>query len=169
MMAARRATEAAGRALVEEAQRWGGMRQTGVSLRYMMDFGSRPTERNVLLSAQFLHRELPIRIARRAVELDDLPFGLSDMPAILKVNEHPATPTLFGPSSLRVRCSSRVWFLGSDSGSGFWFGWRLVWILGCGFFVSGSLVSRWEEFSGTFRLPVSAEIFGSKIFTGLNG
>ncbi|MQM22185.1 hypothetical protein Taro_055233 [Colocasia esculenta] len=87
MMAAKRATEAVGRALVEEAQRWGGMRQTGVGLRYMMDFGSRPTDRNLLISAQFLHRELPIRIARRVVELDDLPFGLSDEPAILKVRD----------------------------------------------------------------------------------
>uniref|UniRef100_A0A1D1YXA2 Protein-serine/threonine kinase n=1 Tax=Anthurium amnicola TaxID=1678845 RepID=A0A1D1YXA2_9ARAE len=87
MMAAKRVTEAAGRALLEEVQRWGCMKQTGVSLRYMMEFGSRPTERNLLLSAQFLHKELPIRIARRAVELDDLPFGLSDEPAVLKVRD----------------------------------------------------------------------------------
>jgi pyruvate dehydrogenase kinase 2/3/4 len=61
------------------------MRQTGVSLRYMMEFGARPTERTLLLAAQFLHKELPIRIARRALDLDSLPFGLSTKPAILKV------------------------------------------------------------------------------------
>jgi hypothetical protein len=51
----------------------------------MMEFGSRPTERNLLLSAQFLHKELPIRIARRAFELEYLPFGLSNKPPVLKV------------------------------------------------------------------------------------
>jgi pyruvate dehydrogenase kinase 2/3/4 len=65
------------------------MRQTGVSLRYMMEFGARPTERTLLLAAQFLHKELPIRIARRALDLDALPFGLSTKPAILKVSNRP--------------------------------------------------------------------------------
>lgn len=84
-MAAKRATETVGRGLLEEVQRWGGMKQTGVGLRHMMEFGSQPTERKLLLSAQFLHKELPIRIARRVVELDDLPFGLSEKHAVLKV------------------------------------------------------------------------------------
>ncbi|CAM0906963.1 unnamed protein product [Alopecurus aequalis] len=79
------ASEPVARAVAEEVGRWGSMKQTGVSLRYMMEFGSVPTERNLLLSAQFLHKELPIRIARRAVELDSLPFGLSAKPAILKM------------------------------------------------------------------------------------
>ncbi|XP_047062610.1 pyruvate dehydrogenase (acetyl-transferring) kinase, mitochondrial-like isoform X1 [Lolium rigidum] len=78
------ASEPVARAVAEEVGRWGSMKQTGVSLRYMMEFGSVPTERNLLLSAQFLHKELPIRIARRALELDSLPFGLSAKPAILK-------------------------------------------------------------------------------------
>lgn len=51
----------------------------------MMEFGSRPTDRNLLISAQFLQKELPIRIARRAIELETLPYGLSDKPAVLKV------------------------------------------------------------------------------------
>jgi hypothetical protein len=55
-----------------------------------MEFGSRPTQRNLLLSAQFLHKELPIRFARRALELDSLPFGLSNKPAILKVRPPPS-------------------------------------------------------------------------------
>ncbi|KAJ0978671.1 hypothetical protein J5N97_014145 [Dioscorea zingiberensis] len=73
--------------VADEVQRWGEMKQTGVSLKYMMEFGSRPTERNLLLSAQFLHKELPIRIARRAIELENLPFGLSEKPAVLKVRD----------------------------------------------------------------------------------
>ncbi|CAL5085875.1 unnamed protein product [Urochloa decumbens] len=79
------ASEPVARAVAEEVVRWGSMKQTGVSLRYMMEFGSRPTERNLLLSAQFLQKELPIRIARRALELESLPFGLSNKPAVLKV------------------------------------------------------------------------------------
>ncbi|KAJ1292088.1 hypothetical protein BS78_02G365500 [Paspalum vaginatum] len=85
--AAMMASEPMARAVAEEVARWGSMKQTGVSLRYMMEFGLRPTPRNLLLSAQFLHRELPIRFARRALELQSLPFGLSSNPAILKVRD----------------------------------------------------------------------------------
>lgn len=85
-MAVRKASESFSKAFAEEVQGWGAMKQTGVSLRYMMEFGARPTEKNLLLiSAQFLHKELPIRIARRAIELENLPFGLSEKPAVLKV------------------------------------------------------------------------------------
>lgn len=86
-MAVRKAAETFSKALTEEVHRWGGMKQTGVSLRYMLDFGSNPSERNLMLSAQFLHKELPIRIARRAIELENLPFGLSHKPAVLKVRD----------------------------------------------------------------------------------
>lgn len=84
-MAAKKLQDTLSKNLLEEVQRWGGMKQTGVSLRYMMEFGLRPTGRNLLISAQFLHKELPIRIARRAIELESLPYGLSHKPAVLKV------------------------------------------------------------------------------------
>lgn len=109
-MAAKKASESFSRALIEEVQRWGAMKQTGVSLRYMMDFGSSPTEKNLLLSAQFLHKELPIRIARRAIELESLPFGLSEKSAVLKV---------FGYLGLVL---GLIW----EMGFGFWSLW-------CGF------------------------------------
>lgn len=81
---------------LEQVHKWGAMKQTGVSLRYMMEFGSRPSHRNLLISAQFLHKELPIRIARRAIELEFLPYGLSHKPAVLKVTAYPsyAKPSL---------------------------------------------------------------------------
>ena len=85
MAAKKQACESFSRALIEEVQKWGCMKQTGVSLRYMTEFGSKPTPRNLLFSAQFLHKELPIRIARRALELETLPYGLSLKPAVLKV------------------------------------------------------------------------------------
>ncbi|KAL2470211.1 [Pyruvate dehydrogenase (acetyl-transferring)] kinase [Abeliophyllum distichum] len=86
-MTAKKAWEGFSKGLIEEVQRWGSMKQTGVSLRYMMEFGSRPTTRNLLISAQFLHKELPIRIARRAIELEALPYGLSRKPAVVKVRD----------------------------------------------------------------------------------
>ena len=85
-MAAKKACESFSKSLIEEVHRWGCLKQTGVSLRYMMEFGSKPVNKNLLISAQFLHKELAIRIARRAIELENLPYGLSQKPAILKVN-----------------------------------------------------------------------------------
>ncbi|PWA83535.1 pyruvate dehydrogenase (acetyl-transferring) kinase, mitochondrial [Artemisia annua] len=79
------ATKKACERFIEEVHKYGDMKQTGVSLRYMLEFGSVPSDRNMIIAAQFLHKELPIRIARRAVELDSLPFGLSNKPAVLKI------------------------------------------------------------------------------------
>ncbi|RWW51342.1 hypothetical protein BHE74_00042322 [Ensete ventricosum] len=113
-MAVKKAAESFSKALADEVQRWGGMKQTGVSLRYMMEFGARPTQKNLLLSAQFLHKELPMRIARRAIELEALPFGLSDEPAVLKVLLHFLFIVLWeldpGFSSARL---VRDWYLDS--------------------------------------------------------
>lgn len=86
-MADKKLYESFSKALIDEVHTWGAMKRTGVSLRYMMEFGSKPTEKNFLISSQFLHKELPIRIARRALELQSLPFGLSDKPAVLKVSQ----------------------------------------------------------------------------------
>lgn len=86
-MAARKAIESFSKSLLEEVHKWGCLKQTGVSLRYMMEFGSNPTDKNLLISAQFLHKELAIRIARRAIELENLPYGLSQKPAVLKVRD----------------------------------------------------------------------------------
>ncbi|KAI9123149.1 hypothetical protein K1719_006038 [Acacia pycnantha] len=86
-MAAKKACESFSKGLIEDVQKWGCLKQTGVSLRYMMEFGSKPTHKHLLISAQFLHKELPIRIARRAIELERLPYGLSEKPAVLKVRD----------------------------------------------------------------------------------
>ncbi|KAK7328562.1 hypothetical protein VNO77_22673 [Canavalia gladiata] len=86
-MAAKKVSEAFSKSLIEEVHKWGCLKQTGVSLKYMMEFGSKPTDKNLLISAQFLHKELAIRIARRAIELENLPYGLSQKPAILKVRD----------------------------------------------------------------------------------
>ncbi|RZC88209.1 hypothetical protein C5167_016009 [Papaver somniferum] len=86
-MAAKKLSETYSKDLINELKKWGKMKRTGVSLRYMTEFGSRPTEKNLLISAQFLHKELAIRIARKALELEKLPYGLSEKPAVLKVRD----------------------------------------------------------------------------------
>ncbi|KAJ1727373.1 [Pyruvate dehydrogenase (acetyl-transferring)] kinase isozyme 2 [Coemansia biformis] len=59
--------------------------QTGVSLRQMVEFGRKPSQGTLLRAAQFLHDELPIRLAHRVVELDSLPDNLNQMPSVLRV------------------------------------------------------------------------------------
>ncbi|XP_024993861.1 pyruvate dehydrogenase (acetyl-transferring) kinase, mitochondrial [Cynara cardunculus var. scolymus] len=86
-MATKKLYENFSKSLIDEVHKWGAMKQTGVSLRYMLDFGSVPSDRNLIIAAQFLHKELPIRIARRAIELQSLPYGLSEKPAVLKVRD----------------------------------------------------------------------------------
>lgn len=77
--------EALRRGLGDEVQLWAAMKRVGVTLRYMTEFGSRCKQKNLLISAQFLHKQLPIRLARRVMELERLPFGLSQKHPVLKV------------------------------------------------------------------------------------
>ncbi len=51
-----------------------------------LDFGANPIERQLVLSAQFLQKELPVRLAHRVAELENLPYGLSSKPQVLKVS-----------------------------------------------------------------------------------
>lgn len=59
--------------------------QTGVSLQQMVLFGQNPSQGTLLKASQFLLEELPIRLAHRVKELDQLPHNLSSMPSIQKV------------------------------------------------------------------------------------
>ncbi|KAL3962313.1 hypothetical protein ACCO45_003836 [Purpureocillium lilacinum] len=54
---------------------------TGVSLRQMVQFGDKPSTGTLFRASQFLAEELPIRLAHRVQELEDLPDGLNDMPS----------------------------------------------------------------------------------------
>ena len=74
-----------GKPLVDDIFAHSLKKQTGVSLKYMLDFGNNPIDRQLLLSAQFLHKELPVRLAHRVAELENLPYGLSAKKAILQV------------------------------------------------------------------------------------
>lgn len=56
-----------------------------VDVAFVFCLGSNPTEKTLLGAAAFLHHELPIRFAKRAVELDNLPYGLSSISSIRTV------------------------------------------------------------------------------------
>jgi len=62
---------------------------TPVSLKTLVDTGQGkflkkgdPATKKTLQVAQFMHREMPVRFAHRVKELDELPYGLSDMASI---------------------------------------------------------------------------------------
>ncbi|KAI9276298.1 hypothetical protein BY458DRAFT_433801 [Sporodiniella umbellata] len=61
--------------------------QTSISLRQMVMFGQRPSKATLFRASQFLHEELPIRLAHRVKELEELPNNLSKMPSIIKVKD----------------------------------------------------------------------------------
>lgn len=61
--------------------------QTSVSLREMVQYGRIPQPVKLFRGSQFLLHELPIRLAHRVVELDNLPHDLSKMPSVARVRE----------------------------------------------------------------------------------
>lgn len=58
-----------------------------MSLKQLYVNGKDPEPAHRLANAQFLHRELPVRLSQRAVELMNLPHGLSDVPGVQQVRE----------------------------------------------------------------------------------
>uniref|UniRef100_M4B4H6 Protein-serine/threonine kinase n=1 Tax=Hyaloperonospora arabidopsidis (strain Emoy2) TaxID=559515 RepID=M4B4H6_HYAAE len=61
--------------------------QTGVSLQYLLEFGTSISPQKLIQSARFLHEEMPVRYAHRIKNLEHLPHGLSDMPSVQQVRE----------------------------------------------------------------------------------
>ncbi|KAL0576459.1 [Pyruvate dehydrogenase (acetyl-transferring)] kinase isozyme 2 [Marasmius crinis-equi] len=72
-------------ALWDKIHHFASFPQTGVSLQQMVLFGQNPNQGTLLKASQFLHEELPVRLAHRVKELDELPHHLSKMPSIIKV------------------------------------------------------------------------------------
>jgi len=72
-------------ALWDKIHHFASFPQTGVSLQQMILFGQNPSQGTLLKASQFLAEELPVRLAHRVKELDELPHNLSMMPSIKKV------------------------------------------------------------------------------------
>ena len=85
--ASKRLVDSVPKEVVDDIYRCSFKKQTGVSLKYMLDFSAMPLERQMLLSAQFLHKELPVRLAHRVAELENLPHGLSTKDPVRKVRD----------------------------------------------------------------------------------
>ena len=84
--------------LDEELQRLASYSQTSVSLKATLDTGlglllkegeeqtdKSRRQRTLMQIASFLRRELPVRLARRVIELQGLPEGLHEMPSVNRV------------------------------------------------------------------------------------
>eukprot|EP01006_Ploeotia_vitrea_P049073 TRINITY_DN67306_c3_g5_i2.p1 TRINITY_DN67306_c3_g5~~TRINITY_DN67306_c3_g5_i2.p1 ORF type:complete len:466 (-),score=236.23 TRINITY_DN67306_c3_g5_i2:79-1476(-) len=61
--------------------------QTAVSLQQMAALAAHPTSQNLLASAKFLYKELPIRFSKRIRDLESLPYGLSEIAAVRMVQQ----------------------------------------------------------------------------------
>ncbi|KAL9710458.1 [Pyruvate dehydrogenase (acetyl-transferring)] kinase isozyme 2 [Leucoagaricus gongylophorus] len=72
-------------ALWDKIHHFASFPQTGVSLQQMVLFGQNPSQGTLLKASQFLAEELPVRLAHRVKELDELPHNLSTVPSINKV------------------------------------------------------------------------------------
>ncbi|KAK0653748.1 (Pyruvate dehydrogenase (acetyl-transferring)) kinase [Lasiodiplodia hormozganensis] len=73
--------------LMSNIRHYAGFPATGVSLRQMVQFGERPSTGTLFRASQFLSEELPIRLAHRVQELEELPDGLNEMPSIKRVQD----------------------------------------------------------------------------------
>jgi len=73
--------------LWDKIRHFASFQQTGVSLQQMVLFGQNPSQGTLLRASQFLLEELPVRLAHRVKELDELPHNLSAMPSINKVKD----------------------------------------------------------------------------------
>lgn len=75
-------------ALRDEILRYTALRGTPLTVRELYIFGERArneASRTRIHSAQWLHGELPIRLAHRVRELAQLPYGLANMPSVREV------------------------------------------------------------------------------------
>ncbi|KAI4736543.1 alpha-ketoacid dehydrogenase kinase [Aureobasidium sp. EXF-12298] len=73
--------------LMDTIRHYANFPATGVSLRQMVQFGERPSVGTLFRASQFMSEELPIRLAHRVQELQELPDGLGDMPSIGRVRD----------------------------------------------------------------------------------
>lgn len=73
--------------LMDTIKHYSNFPATGVSLRQMVQFGEKPSTGTLFRASQFLSEELPIRLAHRVQELNELPDGLNEMPSICRVRD----------------------------------------------------------------------------------
>ncbi len=73
--------------LLEKIRFLAQFKQRPVTLKQWFEFGSNVSKETLLIEAQFLYSELPVRLSHRVTELENLPFGLSNMPSVRLVRD----------------------------------------------------------------------------------
>ena len=58
---------------------------TPISISNLFKFAHRPSDEQMLRNAQFLHRELPIRLSQCVDDLASLPMGLSSLEGVQSI------------------------------------------------------------------------------------
>lgn len=71
--------------LREQIYKYANFKQTSISLRQMVQFGSNPSPGSIFLASQFIVEELPIRLAIKVKDLENAPLDLNEMPSTIKV------------------------------------------------------------------------------------
>lgn len=75
------------RPLREKIYRYATVKQTGVSLRQMVQFGPKASAGSLFHASHFAVHELPIRLSHRVKDLETLPNGLAREPSIQTVRD----------------------------------------------------------------------------------
>ncbi len=73
--------------LLEKIEEYAAHPTTQVTLRQLYEFARSANERTYIRSAQFLHREMPIRLAGKVKELENIPGGLFEVPSVQTVRD----------------------------------------------------------------------------------
>ena len=71
--------------LLSTVRHYAGRNATPLKLNYVCNYGKQKCSRNIMQQSLFLHKELPVRLAQRAVELENLPYSVSSTQSIQTV------------------------------------------------------------------------------------
>jgi len=71
--------------LLSTVRHYAGRNATPVKLNYICNYGKLKRPSNIIQQSLFLHRELPIRLAQRAIELENMPYSVLKTESIQNV------------------------------------------------------------------------------------
>lgn len=71
--------------LADEIRVYAKRQQTRLTIQQLFEFGRSDIDEVKLNAAKFLHFEIPIRLARMTLDLENLPLGLTEMPPVQRI------------------------------------------------------------------------------------
>ena len=72
--------------IITNIKQYAKQKSTPLKLNYIYEYGKNLSKQNIQNQSIFLHNELPIRLAKRVIDLETLPYELSKMHSIQKVH-----------------------------------------------------------------------------------